>query len=157
MRLWLLFFWVPVIPNWSLETKEENNLYISYIPSFSQWCGSGRNRIHLGPWIRIQGYKMKGTAEFNQYPNFWVFVWTWKGSYLQGLGISLKMIISWLLKDALKSIWWFYFLDPDPHSSNLWIWSRIRSILITAFNIHILFHNINRGIGFMFFISCRMF
>ena len=23
-------------------------------------------RIHLGPWIRIQRYKMKGKAEFNQ-------------------------------------------------------------------------------------------
>ena len=28
--------------------------------------GSGRIRIHLGPWIRIQRYKTKGKAEFNQ-------------------------------------------------------------------------------------------
>ena len=25
-----------------------------------------RIRIHLGPWIRIQGYNMKKKAEFNQ-------------------------------------------------------------------------------------------
>ena len=25
-----------------------------------------RIRIHLGPWIRIQGYKIKEKAEFNQ-------------------------------------------------------------------------------------------
>ena len=31
-----------------------------------QWSESGRIRIHLGPWIQIQRYKMKGKAEFNQ-------------------------------------------------------------------------------------------
>ena len=32
------------------------------------WIRIGRIRIHLGPWIRIriQRYKMKGKAEFNQ-------------------------------------------------------------------------------------------
>ncbi len=32
---------------------------------FLQGCGSrfGRIRIHLGPWIRIQGYKLKGKSK----------------------------------------------------------------------------------------------
>ena len=40
----------------------------------NQWCGSGSGRlcIHLGPWIRIQRYTMKGKAEFNQQ---FVFFW----------------------------------------------------------------------------------
>ena len=28
--------------------------------------GSGRIRIHLGTWIRIQEYKIKGKEEFNK-------------------------------------------------------------------------------------------
>ena len=37
----------------------------------NQWRGSGSGRIHIpfGPWIRIQRYKMKRKAEFNQ-PGF---------------------------------------------------------------------------------------
>ena len=31
---------------------------------------SGRIRIHFGPWIRIQRYKMMGKAEFNQQKSF---------------------------------------------------------------------------------------
>ena len=35
---------------------------------YDQWCwsGSGRIRIHLGLWVRIQRYKMKEKTEFNQ-------------------------------------------------------------------------------------------
>ena len=44
--------------------KELNQLFES---------GSDRIRIPLGPWIRIQRYKMKGKAELNQH-FFWFFL-----------------------------------------------------------------------------------
>ena len=40
---------------------------LTSISDVDDGSGSGRIRIHLGPWIRIQRYKMKGKAEFNQH------------------------------------------------------------------------------------------
>ena len=55
-----------------------------------------RIRIHLGPWIRIQSYKIKGKASLTN--NFFGFVWVGnyifsicnkKVAYLKGLGRDL--------------------------------------------------------------------
>ena len=50
----------------------------------------------LGPWIRIQRYKMMGKAEFNQVfcRNLYFFIYeTKKVAYLKGLGKDLKKIV----------------------------------------------------------------
>ena len=92
----------------------------------NQWCGSRSGRI------RIQRYKMKEKAEFNQQFLF-LFFFSQKIIFfksepkkvanLYGLGSDLKIISFFLnFKDVLKSIWWFYWsgsgLDQDPSSSN---------------------------------------
>ena len=63
-------------------------------------------RIHLGPWIRKQRYKMKGKAKFNQ-QIFWGFLVgnyiffksaTKKVAYLIGLGRDLKIFFFFTFK-----------------------------------------------------------
>ena len=87
---------------------------------YIQLCGSGRNRIHLGPWIRIpmQRYKMKRKAEFNQ-QIFWGF---FVGNYIFksepkkvanffGLGTDLKInffsaLKRWFEINLVTSLTW---------------------------------------------------
>ena len=66
--------------SWNSRAVRYNKCTFIYIMYFNryrictlyQWCGSGsgRIRIHFGPWIRIQRYKitnkMKGKADINQ-------------------------------------------------------------------------------------------
>ena len=94
----------PLIPQMTACLKESRflreNLHLR------QWCGSGsgRVRIHLGPWIRIriQRYKMKGKAEFSQKKMFFFVV----GNYIFR-SMKLKMYLIWRYRFENM----FFFLD----------------------------------------------
>ena len=90
-------------------------------------------RIHLGPWIRIriQRYKSKVKAEFNQ--QFFALFFSQEIIFFKSEPKKVANLLRFrfrlenykffvLLKDVLISIWWFYWpgsgLDPD--SWNFW-------------------------------------
>ena len=107
--------WHPHSPEWAaLKIYVTSTSFWSrlcqYIAGYKnyQWCGTGtgRIRIHLGPWIRIQGYKLKGKAEFNQQ----IFVGFFVGNFIfqvrnRKSGLSLRFrhrfeSLLWPLKDG---------------------------------------------------------
>ena len=133
--------------------------FILQITNYSkQWCGSGsrsgsgRIRIHLGPWIRIriQRYKMtdkiKGKVEFNQQKlllffcrKLYVSILNLKKSRFR---VTWKWNFFWLLKlkDVLKILRfygpgsgldpdpdWTNFVDPDPDTNHSGSTSLIQS------------------------------
>ena len=95
-------------------------------------------RIHFGPWIRIQRYKIKENAEFK--PQIWRVYFI--GNYIsksepkklanfEGIGIDLKIYFSsLLLTDGLKSIRDIIDLIPDWIRIHKILWIRLQSIRI---------------------------